>query len=486
MHTALLVVSIWGLLVLFGLFQERIATAPYGGDGGADTGERFTGTPLLYLVGTFASALVASVAAALTRQTAPPPATTTRAHLQFGLVALCACVGSPLAYISLRFIDYPLLVLASSCKLLPIILVGSIAHSANYGALDFATAGAMGVGVALYSTTAAAAAATTTAAAALPPPATPSASAAVLPVPPPQQPLPSLLGAVSPAVSTGIGLALVALNLLIDGVMTTGQDALYARYRVPPFIMMARINGWGAALVAAALGAEVAVSGWQASIAGGAAAFIGCHPSLGLHLVGLAACSALAQLFVYVALRRHGSFVTTAITISRKFVSVLLSVVLFGHELTRGQWVGVGAVFAGLSLQLLAGAGNNKKQQLQKQQQEQEQPATVAEPLRGGGAGAMPGAPAPEGDRATGEAPPAAPTVPVPARLQPPRTPPLRVAFGTVSTPHLTSYDRVPLGTPVPLIMMDEATPPNSGGGGGVSRRPGAAGGRRQQFRLDS
>jgi UDP-galactose transporter B1 len=39
------------------------------------------------------------------------------------------------------------------------------------------------------------------------------------------------------------------------------------------------------------------------------------------------------------------------VTVTRKLFTMLLSVVVFEHELTPGQWAGVGVVFAGIGVE---------------------------------------------------------------------------------------------------------------------------------------
>jgi len=39
------------------------------------------------------------------------------------------------------------------------------------------------------------------------------------------------------------------------------------------------------------------------------------------------------------------------ITLTRKLFTMLLSVVVYNHRLTKGQWLGAGVVFAGISVE---------------------------------------------------------------------------------------------------------------------------------------
>lgn len=50
------------------------------------------------------------------------------------------------------------------------------------------------------------------------------------------------------------------------------------------------------------------------------------------------------------------------VTVTRKLFTMLLSVVVFEHRLTKGQWLGVGVVFAGIGVE----AGMKRKDVMKK------------------------------------------------------------------------------------------------------------------------
>jgi uncharacterized membrane protein len=62
--------------------------------------------------------------------------------------------------------------------------------------------------------------------------------------------------------------------------------------------------------------------------------------------------SACGQLCVFFCIRRYGALVTAIITTTRKFLSVLLSVLTFGHNLSLSQWIAVFMVFTGIALEI--------------------------------------------------------------------------------------------------------------------------------------
>ena len=68
---------------------------------------------------------------------------------------------------------------------------------------------------------------------------------------------------------------------------------------------------------------------------------------------------AIGQVFIFLCISWYSSLVTTTITTTRKFFTILFSVLHFGHSFTVGQWVSVVTVFGGLYLSI-ASSGRTK------------------------------------------------------------------------------------------------------------------------------
>ena len=79
-----------------------------------------------------------------------------------------------------------------------------------------------------------------------------------------------------------------------------------------------------------------------------ATAFIRRNPSVGNAVFGFAACGAVGQIFIYYTLSRFSSLLLVTVTVTRKMLTMMLSVVWFGHRLSGMQWLGVGLVFGGV------------------------------------------------------------------------------------------------------------------------------------------
>jgi UDP-galactose transporter B1 len=79
--------------------------------------------------------------------------------------------------------------------------------------------------------------------------------------------------------------------------------------------------------------------------------FLISHPSALTPLIAYAALGGLGQLFIFETIAHFGSLSLVMLTVTRKLVTMLLSVLVFGHQLRGGQWVGVAVVFAGIGLE---------------------------------------------------------------------------------------------------------------------------------------
>lgn len=79
-----------------------------------------------------------------------------------------------------------------------------------------------------------------------------------------------------------------------------------------------------------------------------AIAFLSRHPRALKDVLGFAACGAVGQVFIFYTLSKFSSLLLVTVTVTRKMLTMLLSVFCFGHSLTGGQWLGVLLVFGGV------------------------------------------------------------------------------------------------------------------------------------------
>ncbi|KXJ83907.1 hypothetical protein RP20_CCG026819 [Aedes albopictus] len=111
--------------------------------------------------------------------------------------------------------------------------------------------------------------------------------------------------------------------------------------------MMLAMNGWSTLLLIPAL-----------FITGEAMEFIAFatkYPQMLGHLATLALAGALGQLFIFMMVSSFGALACSVVTTTRKFFTVLCSVLLFGNSLSSRQWMGAVLVFTGLFADMFFG-----------------------------------------------------------------------------------------------------------------------------------
>jgi len=76
--------------------------------------------------------------------------------------------------------------------------------------------------------------------------------------------------------------------------------------------------------------------------------FILSHREIMWDLSVLCTCMAFGQMFIFRTITNYGPLVCSMLTTTRKFFTILFSVMVFRHELTRLQWLGIAIVFGAL------------------------------------------------------------------------------------------------------------------------------------------
>ncbi|KAF9485909.1 UAA transporter [Pholiota conissans] len=154
-----------------------------------------------------------------------------------------------------------------------------------------------------------------------------------------------------------IGLTYLLINLALDGATNSTQDEIFTRHKVTGQQMMFWINIF-CTLLTSALSVlplpyipVIHPSEGGTSELMGAVNFVRTHPSIITPLAQFALTGALGQLFIFETLQHFGSLTLVTITLTRKLFTMLLSVVVYNHTLTKGQWLGAAVVFSGISVE---------------------------------------------------------------------------------------------------------------------------------------
>lgn len=158
----------------------------------------------------------------------------------------------------------------------------------------------------------------------------------------------------------GLGELLLFLSLSMDGLTGAIQDRMRAASAPSGKQMMLGMNGWSTIMLTIPL---IATGEFMEFVA-----FAAKYPYLWMNLGLLALTGALGQLFIFVMVSGFGPLSCSVVTTTRKFFTVLCSVILFGNVLAVRQWFGAVLVFAGLFADMMIG----KKPQTTKKNVEKE------------------------------------------------------------------------------------------------------------------
>jgi UDP-galactose transporter B1 len=244
------------------------------------------------------------------------------------LVAITSSLASPFGYAALGYIDYITFILAKSCKLLPVMFLNLTIFRKRYPLYKYMVVALVTLGVATFTLHA-----------------------------------PSTSSKASKQSSKGgdnakWGLFLLGVNLLFDGLFNSTQDYIFQAFR--PYSgpqMMCAQNILATVLTASYLLvspflAPTAFGQYIALPAGNelmeAIAFIRRHPEVGYDVLAFSACGAFGQVFIFHTLATFSSLLLVTVNVTRKMLTMVLSVLWFGHKITGMQWVGVGLVFGGV------------------------------------------------------------------------------------------------------------------------------------------
>ncbi|CZT52548.1 related to HUT1-weak similarity to human UDP-galactose transporter related isozyme 1 [Rhynchosporium secalis] len=321
--------GIYGSFLTWALLQERLTTTPYGSEK-----EIFKFPVFLNTVQSLFAALVGYVYLQYdTKGSATAPIFPNRRIIvPLFLVAVTSSLASPFGYASLAHIDYITFILAKSCKLLPVMFLHITLFQRRYPLYKYLVVLAVTSGVAVFTLHAGSG-----------------------------KSKPSK-AAINPDRNSTWGLLLLGINLLFDGLTNTTQDYIFQSfqpYKGPQMMCANNIMSTLLTLSYLALSPYLVHTGigeylgMDITSGGGgefsaALGFMARHPSVWYDVLGFAICGAVGQVFIFYTLSTFSSLLLVTITVTRKMLTMILSVVWFGHTLGGKQWMGVGLVFGGI------------------------------------------------------------------------------------------------------------------------------------------
>ncbi|XP_071520565.1 solute carrier family 35 member B1 [Panulirus ornatus] len=300
--------GIFFLYFYYGVLQETITRTKYG-----EEKEKFTYSLALVFFQCIVNAIYAKIMGKFVLDQGED-STRRLYYASCALTYLLAMVSSNMA---LQWVSYPTQVVGKSCKPIPVMVLGVVLGRKSYTWKKYVFIFLIVVGVAMfiYKDSKASPAAGST--------------------------------------SLGLGEILLLLSLTMDGLTGAVQERMIAESKTKSGHMMLNMNLFSIGYLAIAL----LVTGELFSFA----AFVQRYPDVITKMLIFSICSALGQFFIFLMVSDFGPLPCSVVTTTRKFFTVLGSVILFGNKLSPRQWAGTAFVFSGLTLDAAYGKSPKKE-----------------------------------------------------------------------------------------------------------------------------
>mmetsp|Transcript_19911 Transcript_19911/g.28996 ORF Transcript_19911/g.28996 Transcript_19911/m.28996 type:complete len:354 (-) Transcript_19911:597-1658(-) len=283
-------VSIYTCYLYYGFLHEKMFKVEYGG-------EKFSYT--IFLV--FMQCVFNMVAAGIVLKIFPQEKRDTTPHSSYALVSLSYLGAMVCSFSALHYISYPMQVLVKSCKMIPVMVMGVFVSKRRYSWKETMCVLMITAGVAIFS----------------------------------YKPKAAQTGETSL-----IGILLLAASLICDGFTGPFQERIVAASNPTSHQMMFWQNFWAAVwLFAASAGSGQGVTGTL---------FFYRHPEALKDGFFFCLASAVGQNFIFYTVRNLSALTCTTITTTRKFFTLLVSLVFFKHSLNMRQVSAVVLVFTGI------------------------------------------------------------------------------------------------------------------------------------------
>uniref|UniRef100_A0A7S2V4X9 Sugar phosphate transporter domain-containing protein n=1 Tax=Fibrocapsa japonica TaxID=94617 RepID=A0A7S2V4X9_9STRA len=290
--------GIYGCFLTYGVKQEKI----YSFEG--EDSAKFTATLFLLLFQCTVNAAFAALCLLVfggSKQDIPQ-----KKFAQIGASYIGAMLCSNEA---LKYVNYPTQALGKSCKMIPVMLLNVVRGNATYSIREYAQVLLITLGIAAF----------------------------------------QLAGKTKSggAPNSPFGLFLLFLSLSCDGLTGSTQDGLRKTLKSPLTVSesMLYTNAWAVIVL---IVANLVTGQFMVGLN-----YLMANTGILEPIMMFSLTSALGQVFIFFTVNTFGSLVTSTVTTTRKFFTVLFSVVMFGHTLTTNHWIAVLMVFVGLGGEVL-------------------------------------------------------------------------------------------------------------------------------------
>ena len=285
-----------GSYLTWGLLQERIMAIEYGKTE-TSPGEKFQNSQFLVFMNRILAFAVSVVYIVCTRQpkhTAP--------LYKYSYSSFSNIMSSWCQYEALKYISFPVQVLAKASKVIPVMLMGKIVSKRTYHWYEYITAVLISMGVGIFM-------------------------------------LASDDSVRGDSKATTISGVIILLGYLtFDAFTSNWQGELFKQHHMTSMQMMAGVNLFSVVFTTVSLTEQ---GGFVECIA-----FMARQPAFILHIILLSITSATGQLFIFYTISRFGPVTFTIIMTIRQGVAILLSCIIYHHAVNLIGVLGIMLVFS--------------------------------------------------------------------------------------------------------------------------------------------
>ena len=329
-------VGLYACFIYWGYLQEKLTSTNYKSSSSTEVFQWDYAFALNFFMAVGGSSVAALVEMVVDKNMADK--TVKKQSIPFNSywkAAISSTLASPIGYAALKYISFPLVVLAKSSKPVPVIFVGMVFYGRTFTWYKMLGVALLCGGIALFS----------------------SAKGGSV-----------KSSSVSTSSSNGSdtsnllsGIFLVSLNLLLDGYTNNEQDLIFDKLGATSLQMMKNVNLWTTVYISVFLSGGWFLFGENSELSSAYRAFIDCH-ELRYDILLFCVCAAVGQVLIFAVMKEFGSLAWITISITRKLFTILFSVFMFNHSVKMIQWFGIALVFLGMIIEVYMGYRSKAKE----------------------------------------------------------------------------------------------------------------------------
>lgn len=300
-----IVFGIFFSFLLYGTLQEKLLKGTFGDN------EKFTFVMPLMAIQNFVALLYGLFVRTMYPYTLDRPVPTLYSAVM-GLLQVLA-MGS--SFMALQWVSYPAQVLAKSSKPIPVLIMGVLVGEKSYSLRKYLIVFLIVFGVTTFFYN-------------------------------------SEKASSSSFTGIGLGEVLLLMSLVMDGLLNSTQERIMSSYKPNSNDLMIESNKW-----------VIIITCLISLLSGEGLLFVNFifkYPGTISLILAMSVCFAFGQFFIFKGITELGTLTVSIITTTRKFFTVLGSVIVFGHQFSYRQWFSVFCVFSGLILDTYVGKSSKK------------------------------------------------------------------------------------------------------------------------------